>query len=61
MRLFACQWGRGVATVEDPEPCPETAVRAVVLHDGRAETLFMLCARHVETVDGLTEPHPDSA
>lgn len=48
--LLGCEWGRGVATPDDTEPCSERAASIVVVHDGDAEASFKLCPGHRDRV-----------
>jgi hypothetical protein len=57
--LVGCEWGRGVTTPDDREPCAERAIVIVVVHDGDAEAGFKLCSRHRDRIFQETTPRPD--
>lgn len=63
--LIGCSWGRDVATDADPDPCPDRAVKIVILHAtaaehaehmGAQERELRLCQRHLDFVNGQTKP-----
>lgn len=51
--LLGCSWGRTIGTADDFDPCPEQAVRIVVLHAGDKQREVRMCAAHVARVGGL--------
>jgi hypothetical protein len=55
--LLGCQWGRGIATEDDTEPCFNEAVRMVALHDGAETAIWKLCQRHLQRLSEETVPH----
>ncbi len=57
-RLLGCGWGRAVSAPDgDNTPCPNKAVRIIVLHHKGDEMEVRLCAEHAGLVMLLTNPH----
>ena len=54
--LIGCEWGRVVATEDDPESCPTQAASMTVIHDGLFEARVKLCPKHKSRVLEETTP-----
>lgn len=55
--LLGCEWGRGIASTTDRDPCPLPAEGYWALHNAGQVLYVRLCDRHLEVVDGETVPH----
>jgi hypothetical protein len=59
-RLIGCAWGRALSAPDDNTPCPNQAVKIIVLHHKGDEMEVRLCEQHAGLVMLLTDPHRNS-
>jgi hypothetical protein len=54
--LLGCEWGRGVTTPDDTEPCMDRAGSIVVLHYEGRERAMKVCPKHRSRICEETTP-----